>query len=100
MSAEELAGFVCDALKRAGITVTLTGGTCVTIWSGGQYVSNDLDFIEEGPVPRNKIREVLGKLGFNEKGRHFGHPDSKYIVEFPTGPLAIGYERIEKFADD
>jgi hypothetical protein len=98
MSAEELGGLVCTALKKAGITVTLTGGTCVTIWSQGKYVSHDLDFIEEGPVPRNKIRRVLERLGFHEDKRHFVHPQSKFIVEFPTGPLAIGAERIEKFA--
>jgi hypothetical protein len=98
MSVEELGGFVCDALKKAGITVTLTGGACVTIWSESKYVSHDLDFIEEGPVPRNQIRQVLGQLGFHEERRHFVHPETNFIVEFPTGPLAIGGERIDKFA--
>jgi hypothetical protein len=48
MSAEELAGLVCETLLKAGITTTLSGGGCVAIWSEGKYVSHDLDFIEEG----------------------------------------------------
>jgi hypothetical protein len=64
MSVEELGALVCQALRDAGVIVTLTGGACVTIWSQGKYVSRDLDFIEEGPVPRRKVREVLKQLGF------------------------------------
>ena len=66
MSAEELAGRVCQTLKDAGVIVTLTGGGCVAVWSRGKYVSKDLDFIEEGPVPRRKIRAVMKRLGFRE----------------------------------
>jgi len=97
MSSEEFAAWVCAALSDAGITVTLTGGTCVSIWAEGKYVSNDLDFIEEGPVTRAQIRKVLTGLGFTqEKGRHFVHPDSEFFVEFPTGPLMIGEQRVER----
>ena len=99
MSAEELAGLVCETLEAAGVTVTLTGGACVAIWSEGKYVSNDLDFIEEGPVPRRKIREVLKSLGFQEKRKDFVHPATKFFVEFPTGPLMVGNERIENTAE-
>jgi len=61
VSAEELAGLVCEALLKAGITTTLSGGGCVAIWSEeGKYVSRDLDFIEEGPVPRRKVKAVMG----------------------------------------
>jgi hypothetical protein len=99
MSAEELAGHVCQALRDAGVTVTLTGGACVAIWSQGKYVSDDLDFIEEGPVPRRKIREVLAMLGFKEHGRHFVHPDTKFFVEFPNGPLMVGDQRVEQVTE-
>ena len=94
MSPEELAGLVCQALHDAGVTVTLSGGACVGIWSQGKYVSNDLDFIEEGPVPRRRIRGVLKRLGFKEKGRHFVHPATKFFIEFPTGPLMVGDQRV------
>src|SRR3954464_14258858 len=96
MSPEELAGLVCQKLADAGLTVTPPGGGCVAIWSEGKYVSHDLDFIEEGPVPRKKVQEVLIALGFAESGRHFKHPDSTFFVEFPTGPLMVGDERVHR----
>jgi hypothetical protein len=95
MSAEELAAMVCQALADAGITVTLTGGGCVAIWSEGKYVSRDLDFIEEGPVPRRRVKAVLEGLGFEERKKYYVHPASEFFVEFPTGPLMVGDERIE-----
>lgn len=98
MSIEELAGLVCSTLRKAGITVTLTGGACVTIWSGGSYVSRDLDFVEEGLVPRRQVKTALAEIGFVEQNRYFTHPDSEFFVEFPTGPLTVGDERVEKVA--
>lgn len=95
MSAEELAALVCQSLEDAGISVTLTGGGCVATWSEGKYVSRDLDFIEEGPVPRGRVRAVLENLGFEERKKYFVHPASQFFVEFPTGPLMVGDERIE-----
>ena len=92
---EDLAGLICQTLRDAGITVTLTGGACVSIWSEGQYVSDDLDLIEHGLVTRDKIRKVLSTLGFTEQGRHFIHPKTKFFVEFPTGPLMVGHQRVE-----
>ena len=98
MSIEELAGLVCATPGNAGITTTLTGGACVAIWSGGRYVSRDLDFIEEGPVPRRQVKRVLAKIGFREKDRYFVHPGIEFFVEFPTGPLTVGDERVRTVA--
>jgi hypothetical protein len=98
MSVEELAGLVCETLENVGITTTLTGGACVAIWSDGKYVSRDLDFIEEGPVSRRQIKDALSKIGFTEKQRYFVHPDTEFFVEFPTGPLTVGDERVHEVA--
>ncbi len=94
MSVEELAGLVCETLANAGITTTLTGGACVAIWSEGKYVSRDLDFIEEGPVPRRQLKEALATIGFKERDRYFVHPETEFYVEFPTGPLTVGDQRV------
>jgi hypothetical protein len=96
MSAEEIAGLVCATLEEAGITTTLTGGGCVAIWSDGKYVSKDLDFIEEGPVPRGQVKAALEKIGFHEKDRYFIHSKTDLFVEFPSGPLTVGDERVER----
>jgi hypothetical protein len=61
VSPEEVAGLVCATLQNAGITVTLTGGGCVAIWSEGKYVSRDLDFIEEGPVSSRQVKAALAE---------------------------------------
>ena len=99
MSPEELAAYVCDTLAGAGIRVTLTGGACVAIWSGGAYESRDLDFIEEGFVSRRDTRRVLKAAGFTERNRYFSHPDSESLIEFPSGPLAVGNEPVRHVAE-
>jgi hypothetical protein len=99
MSPEELAAFVCDRLAGAGIRVTLTGGACVAIWSDGAYESHDLDFIEEGLVNRREIRRVLRAEGFTERNRYFSHPDTASLIEFPSGPLAVGNEPVKQVAE-
>ena len=98
MSVEELAGLVCETLANVGVTTTLTGGACVAIWSEGKYVSRDLDFIEEGPVSRRKVKGALAVIGFKEKDRYFIHPETEFYLEFPTGPLTVGDERVYEVA--
>lgn len=99
MSPEELAAFVCQSLADAGIKVTLTGDSCVAVWTAGQYVSKDLDFVEQGTVPRREIRSVLGRLGFREDRRYFVHPDTEFVIEFPSGPLAVGNEPVRSISE-
>lgn len=94
MTVEEIAGLVCETLANVGVTTTLTGGACVAIWSEGKFVSRDLDFIEEGPVSRRKVEDALATIGFQAKDRYFIHPETEFYVEFPTGPLTVGDERV------
>ena len=90
MSLGELGAYVSTHLKSNGIQVTLTGGACVSIYSENKYQSLDLDFIEDLPVTRRKLRKVLAEIGFTEKDRYFNHPDTQFFLEFPSGPLAVG----------
>jgi len=88
--AEEIAARVSQALERAGITATLSGGGAVSIYSHNEYESFDLDFVT---TARNEaIEKALAGLGFRRVagGRTFDHPDSDFYVEFPPGPLAFG----------
>jgi murein DD-endopeptidase len=41
----ELATLVSEALERAGIVATLSGGAAVSIYSENRYLSEDLDFV-------------------------------------------------------
>ena len=38
----------------------------------------------------------MNELGFTQTTRHFVHPDTKVIIEFPKGPLSIGSEPVDE----
>ena len=99
MSMGEFGAFVASHLKKCGIEVVLTGGSCVTIYSKNSYMSFDLDFIGGQGADGKKIRAALQNIGFSEKGRYFMHPQSKYFVEFPAGPLADGDEPVKDIVE-
>lgn len=98
MSVGEIAAHVAEHLRQSDISVVLTGGSCVSIYTDNRYQSYDLDFIEEGRTTRKKIAACLREIGFQEKDRYFVHPDTSYFVEFPSGPLAIGDEPVREVA--
>ncbi|MEA3267350.1 MAG: hypothetical protein U9P42_10480 [Candidatus Fermentibacteria bacterium] len=99
MNRVELASFVASSLRECGITVVLSGGSCVSIYSEDKYVSMDLDFIETGLHSRTAISRCMRKLGFTEKYRYFVHPAAELLIEFPAGPLGIGNEPITDFKE-
>ena len=97
MSLEEVAALVCTTLERHRISVVLSGGSVVSIYSNAEYVSYDLDFIPIGLA--RKVDRAMQSLGFEKQQRHWRHPRSRYWVEFPAGPVAVGGETIHEFAE-
>lgn len=97
MNRLELASFVSTRLQESGISVVLSGGSCVSIYSEDKYVSMDLDFIETGVSSRAKVTMCMESLGFVEDHRYFKHPEAELLVEFPAGPLGIGNEPVTQF---
>ena len=96
-SLEELAAAVCGALERAGFTAVLTGGAVVSIYSENEYASFDLDIISN--ASRAALDRTMNDLGFSRgAGRHYEHPDSQLMVEFPRGPVQIGQKTPKRFA--
>ncbi len=96
-SLEDLAALVCSTLEAHGISVVLSGGAVVSIYSDTEYVSYDLDFVPIGLA--RKVDAAMQGLGFEKTQRHWTHPKSRYWVEFPPGPVAIGEETIRDFAE-
>ena len=96
MSIGELGAFVSSHLEDHGVTVTLTGGACVTIYSDNRYQSYDLDFIEEMPSARKRLIDILAGIGFTEDRRYFHHPETRFFLEFPPGPLSVGSEPMKE----
>jgi hypothetical protein len=90
MSQAELAAYVQEKLRQNGIEVVLSGGAAVGIYSGGKYVSKDIDLVNARFANRKSIEKVMLDLGFISVGRHFEHPESDHIIEFPPGPLSLG----------
>lgn len=89
-SEEELWKYIATELARNDIDVILVGGAVVSIYSEGAYKSGDLDFVIND-FSRKKLGEVLGSLGFIQKGRHFKHPECTHLfIEFATFPVSIG----------
>jgi hypothetical protein len=97
MPLEQVAALVCSTLDGHGIRVVLSGGSVVSIYSNAEYVSYDLDFVPIGLARR--VDRAMGSLGFVKQQRHWRHPRSRYWVEFPAGPVAIGEETIRDFAE-
>jgi hypothetical protein len=96
MTPGELAAYIQSHLRAKGIEAVLTGGSAVSIYSQGKYVSKDLDFVVDGFAKRSKIRDAMEELGFQQIGRHFEHPEAEFLVEFPGGPLSVGKQPVRK----
>jgi len=89
-SVQEIAALVSQALDRAGITATLSGGAAVILYSNNEHESCDLDFVTS--ARNSAIEEAIAPLGFRRVAgaRQFEHPETDYYLEFPPGPLAFG----------
>lgn len=95
MTLGEVAAFVCSQLRSKGIEAVLSGGGCVSIYTTNRYQSYDLDFVP-AVANRRRIRVALLEIGFKEEHRYFKHAATKFWVEFPPGPLAIGDEPVKE----
>jgi hypothetical protein len=81
---------VGDALRRAGIDVALTGGSCAMVHSGGDYRSLDIDFVLRFAPTVDAIDQVMRRCGYLRDGHRYRHPTSAFFVEFVEGPVAVG----------
>ncbi len=96
MNQAELTAYIQDTLEKEKIIVVLSGGSAVSFYSSNKYVSKDLDLINTNFARRSKIKSVMEKLGFYEKGRYFVNPEAQFFVEFPDGPLSVGEEPVKE----
>lgn len=86
----EVALAVARALAEHGIRGVLTGGACASLHARGRYLSEDLDFILEGRVVVAELERAMASIGFVRRANRYVHPKSRFWVEFPRGPLALG----------
>ena len=88
MTLSDLAFFVYKGLKANDVEAVLSGGAVVSVYSKNRYESRDLDFIS--PNQQKDICTAMVSMGFSGLGKNFVHPNTRFTVEFPAGPLAIG----------
>ena len=96
-SLREVAFAVCTALDRVGVTAVLTGGGAATLYAPEAIQSFDLDFVLEVYSDEKSPGKALEALGFRREGHDYRHRTSRFQLEFPVGPLAVGDERIERW---
>ena len=94
MTQPELAAYVLSELGKAGIDMVLSGGAAVSIYTANKYQTRDIDLIAMGFTTHNQTKRAMQALGFRAVGRHYEHPDSTWLVEFPSGPPYVGGEPI------
>lgn len=81
---------VGNALERHGIRGVLTGGACACLYTGGKYLSADVDIVLSGAVARADLDAAMASVGFRLRRDRYVSPGLPFFVEFPLGPLAIG----------
>jgi len=99
MTMPELASYICTKLEENNIEVVLSGGSCVEIYSRGDYTSYDIDLINRYNDTFFKIKSTMESLGFEEEGKYFVYKDTKFYIEFPSGPLGVGDAPVEKIEE-
>lgn len=88
----EVAFQVCSALHERGIVAVLTGGSAATFYAPDAYQSRDLDFVIMARGAHGS--EALEGLGFRLKSDFYVHVRSRFTLDFPPGPLAVGDDTV------
>lgn len=91
---------VAAALERHGIDGVLTGGSAAAVYAPHSYSSFDADFVLESTPPEKAIDAAVAEIGFKPTATvgMFKHARSKYTVDFPRGPLAVGGDYVHETA--
>jgi hypothetical protein len=92
-----LAAAISSAFEKRGIQAVLVGGVVVEYYTAGGYTTADIDMILP-TLEKHEIETVMKELGFErfEDYRHWLHPHIPIPVEFPPGPLQIGYLLVQE----
>ncbi|HKU66352.1 MAG TPA: hypothetical protein VJP85_01105 [Candidatus Baltobacteraceae bacterium] len=94
----DVAFAVAGALEARGISSVLTGGSAAALYAPQAYMSDDADFVLERDEPLSEVAAALQQIGFTRDGksRIFFHPNSRFTIDFPKGPLAVGGDYVRQ----
>lgn len=107
------AALVSEAFDRAGLRVTVGGGSAIEFHAPGAYATDDLDLTVEGPQgapPREMIDAIFRALGFESRTRHWmlgslfvevpGHVMSEPAATYDIGGYSLRLARPEVLLAD
>lgn len=97
-SLTDVAFAVCTALANAKTTAVLTGGSAATFYAPEAYQSLDLDFVLA--LSATGSATAIESIGFRRKNNFYVHPRSRFSLDFPPGPLAVGEDLITDWATE
>lgn len=70
----------------------LVGGGAIELFTGGGYVTGDLDFVGEVPA---SVAKRLRECGFERRGRHWVHDEGALFIEVPGRSLRPDSDPVE-----
>lgn len=70
MGRAELAAYIQGHLEQYGIQVVLSGGACVSIYTGNKYVSMNLDLVDLYSARVSELERAMEEIGFRRPGHH------------------------------
>lgn len=83
-SVADVIAAVAEVLKDGGIDGVLTGGACASVYSGGHYVSRDVDFILTNDVTAGQLDDAMRRVGFRRSGNQYVHDQAPFSVELES----------------
>jgi hypothetical protein len=86
------AAIISRLLAYAADPPTIVGGSAVSFYTGGAYLSRDVDLVTALPGP--KISGILDRIGFRRQNGAWIHAEADVVVDFPSPPLAGDVSRV------
>lgn len=88
-----IAGIICEMFSQCDIKAVIVGGSAVEFYTFAQYKTIDIDLIVTNS---NAIKQIMEELGFkNQSGTWILPDDPTVVVEYPKGPLAGSYDKVQ-----
>jgi hypothetical protein len=90
----ELAALVCSTLAVLDDEPVLVGGSVVSLYTDGRWVSDDLDFVTWRR--ERQYRALLEALGFRKRGSFWEHPSTELLLQFVNPPVMVGNKHVRE----